>query len=657
MAGEVDRAEVADRRLLLRRDLEDLGAKIGAVDHPTGQRGLVAKRIGPVLEADPAVAGLGEGAHHPSIELARRQHLAGKPSGFGLPVSLLEGLAVKIGQLRHIVGIEQRPRLIGLDSAHEQIGDPVGDVEVMGPPHLIADVVAKLEKLLDVGMPGLEVHAAGPLAPTALIDRGHRAIERLQPGHDAARTPIRAADQAAASTHAGEGDADAAGKFGELGDFRVALVNPCKRILWRIEQKAGGHLLVPGSRVEKRRRARQVLKPRKRAIKARRFLEVLGQGAGDAQEKVLRTLDRDALLGVPEQVAVVDCLESEVTEEPIGGRIGQRIEHSGVASDEVVKPLIDQAQPMAEGHRLGKASHPERRQILGDESGEHPRRERRVLGVFDDQHGRVVDRKLIELAQVHPRAQARNRGQRHPQGIDSDEIARKRGNPLVDLFEVHRLPPTLAPDQPRHARQLLRAQHQSRIEKPFPFRHRLCLLPDRAPSGPRRGSRSTRVRSGKGHERWRREAALRTTLDPTRESPESDPHPSLGAGAGRSSGSGTRGETPPTRQASQGRTPQCLVLAFVSPYRCGAAPIRTGFPFHPGTHGHREPANPRYLVRKALSTLDLVVRAAPWRRRVLPSRPCRAARRARLRRAQDPGAGDPRHRAGCAPLRGAGGRE
>ncbi len=52
----------------------------------------------------------------------------------------------------------------------------------MGAAGFVAGVVAELEELFDVGVPGLEVDAARALALAALVDRGDRGIERLQPG-------------------------------------------------------------------------------------------------------------------------------------------------------------------------------------------------------------------------------------------------------------------------------------------------------------------------------------------------------------------------------------------------------------------------------------------------------------------------------------------
>ena len=118
---------------------------------------------------------------------------------------------------------------------------------------VVAGVVAQLQKLLDVGVPGFEIDAAGALALAALVDRRDRRVERLQPRHDAVGMPVGAADQRAARADAVIGHADAAREFRQQRDVRVLLVDRFEVVLRRIEQIAGRHLRVARARVEKRR--------------------------------------------------------------------------------------------------------------------------------------------------------------------------------------------------------------------------------------------------------------------------------------------------------------------------------------------------------------------------------------------------------------------
>ena len=258
--GEVDRAEVADRGLAVGGDLDDLGAQVGQVDDgpARGVAGLVAGAVAGVLEGHPAVAGLGEGAHHLAVQVAGLDlpdvrgpppRRGGRPRRTPRPT----GRAA-----RGLVGVDQRPVGVGLDAAHELVGDPVGEVEVVGAPGVLAGVVAQLEELLDVGVPRLEVDAGGALAPAALVDRGDRRVEGAQERHDAVGLAVGAADQRAAGADPGEADADAAGELRQLRHLGVARVDRVEVVARAVDEVARRHLGVPGAGVEQRRRARQV---------------------------------------------------------------------------------------------------------------------------------------------------------------------------------------------------------------------------------------------------------------------------------------------------------------------------------------------------------------------------------------------------------------
>ena len=123
------------------------------------------------------------------------------------------------------VGVDQRPRLVGLDPAHELVRDPVGQVEVVGAAGVLAGVVAQLQELLDVRVPRLEVDARRALAPAALVHRGDRGVERAQQGDDAVGLAVGAPDQRAAGADPRARDADAAGELRQLRDLLVARVD------------------------------------------------------------------------------------------------------------------------------------------------------------------------------------------------------------------------------------------------------------------------------------------------------------------------------------------------------------------------------------------------------------------------------------------------
>ena len=108
------------------------------------------------------------------VELAGRHLALEQLLALGLDVGPLELVAVEVGEVRDLLRVEQRPRPVLLDALHEQVGDPVGEVEVVRAAGLVAGVVAQLEELLDVGVPRLEVDARSALALAALVDRRDR---------------------------------------------------------------------------------------------------------------------------------------------------------------------------------------------------------------------------------------------------------------------------------------------------------------------------------------------------------------------------------------------------------------------------------------------------------------------------------------------------
>ncbi len=222
---QVDRAQVAHRCLGLVGHLEDLGAQVGQVHHVAGGAGLVALGVGGVLEGHPAVAGLGQAAHHLGVQLTGRNLADITPRRLGLGIGGAELVAVEVDQLGHLLGVEQRPLPVVLHPLHEQVGHPVGDVEVVGPPGGVAGVVLEVEELLDVRVPAFEVDARGALAATALVDRRHRAVEGLEERHDPVGQAIGALDQRAARTDAGERQADATGVLGQAGHVLVSVID------------------------------------------------------------------------------------------------------------------------------------------------------------------------------------------------------------------------------------------------------------------------------------------------------------------------------------------------------------------------------------------------------------------------------------------------
>ncbi len=140
--------------------------------------------------------------------------------------------------MRHDFRIEQRPHFVRFDPAHEKVGDPIRDVQVVRAAGFVAGVVAELEKIFDVGMPRFEIDAARTFSFAALVDGGDRRIEGFQPWHDAVRMSVRSADQRALRTNTVIRDADAAGEFRKHRDVGVFAIDAVEAVLRRIEQEA-----------------------------------------------------------------------------------------------------------------------------------------------------------------------------------------------------------------------------------------------------------------------------------------------------------------------------------------------------------------------------------------------------------------------------------
>ena len=444
MAGQVDRAQVAHRRFLRRGDLEDLGAQVGQVDHIAGTQGLVAGRVALVLERHPAVARLGQRAHHPAVQLAGRDGLDGLALQFRLRVRQLERGTVQVGQFRHHARIEQRPVLVGLDALHEQVRHPVGQVEVVGAARFVAGVVAQLQEVLDVGMPGLQVHAGRALALAALVDRRDRGIQRLQPRHDAVAVTVGGLDQRAARTHAGVAHADAAAELAQLGDVAVLGIDGFQRVLRRVQQEARRQLFMRGATVEQRRRAGQVVQVAHAAVQRQRFRHVLAQRAGDAQEELLRRLDHLAGVRMAQQVAVVQRAQAEVVEVQVERGIQRIVELARIGLHEVQQAVVDQADLVAAGDRLRERVDLLAGDLLGDVGGQQARGQAAVFGFFTGQQRGGADGQLVQFARAGAVVQAGDGAGGHAHRVDGVQAFAVALHRAHDLVEVHRLAAAVA---------------------------------------------------------------------------------------------------------------------------------------------------------------------------------------------------------------------
>ena len=96
MLPQVHRTKVAYRRGVAQVvDLKNLSAEVRQVDHVV-VCGLVASDVARVLEAHPAVAGLGQGTHHTSIQITSLHLLYVATFTLKLQVGVLKLSTVRI---------------------------------------------------------------------------------------------------------------------------------------------------------------------------------------------------------------------------------------------------------------------------------------------------------------------------------------------------------------------------------------------------------------------------------------------------------------------------------------------------------------------------------------------------------------------------------
>ena len=265
---QVDRAEVADRDLVVRGVERDLGAQVGAVHHADVL--LRGAQVAGILERDPGMPGLEQHRQHLAPQVHRRHlleqlQLAARRLVLVAQVGLLEGLAELVVQVRRVGGREQRPLAVFHHALHEQVRNPVGRVHVVGAAAVVAGVLAQLEEFLDVEVPGLEVGADRALALAALVDRDRGVVHHLQERHHALRLAVGALDVGAQRAHRRPVVAQAAGVLGEQRVFLDRVVDAVEVVGHR-GQVAGRELRAQRAGVEQRRRRAHEVEGRQHVV-------------------------------------------------------------------------------------------------------------------------------------------------------------------------------------------------------------------------------------------------------------------------------------------------------------------------------------------------------------------------------------------------------
>ncbi|MNS61285.1 hypothetical protein D3C72_943090 [compost metagenome] len=268
MAGQIDRAQVADSGFRVTGIERDLGAQVGRVHHA----GVLLGRahVAGILEGNPGMAGFEQHRQHLAPQVDGRQGLgecnfSGSRLGFVGGVGLLERCTEQVMQIRHIGWREQGPAALFHHALHEQVGNPVGRVHVMGAAAVVAGVLAQLQEFFDVQVPGFQVRADRALALAALVHGHGRVIDHLEERHHALRFAIGALDAGAQGAHARPVVAQAAGKLGQQCVLADGVIDAAQVVGYR-GQVAGGQLRALRAAVEQRRRGRHEVERRQQFI-------------------------------------------------------------------------------------------------------------------------------------------------------------------------------------------------------------------------------------------------------------------------------------------------------------------------------------------------------------------------------------------------------
>ena len=324
------RAEVANGGLIGGGVQRDLSAEVGAVDDAHVVLG--AADVAGVLEGHPGMAGFEDGLEHLLPEIDGRdlasEDLAGLGEGFVLFVARFKGTAVQLMQVGDFVGAEESPIATGFHALHEEVGNPVGGVEVVGAAAFVTGVHPKLEEVFDVVVPNFEVGTARATAFATLVHGDELVIVQFQERDDALRFPIGTFDVAAGAAHGRPGAAKAACPFGKESIFGDAAVHDGLDAVVHLVEVAGGELAMQGAAVEERGRAGAEPAAFVHAVDADDFVLrglFLGniQAHGDTHPEELGGFEPlggfDFL--IDDEVAVVEGLDAQEVKVEVRGRV------------------------------------------------------------------------------------------------------------------------------------------------------------------------------------------------------------------------------------------------------------------------------------------------------------------------------------------------
>jgi hypothetical protein len=179
----------------------NLSAKVGAVDNAAMV--LRAAHIAGIFESNPWVTRLEDHAEHglPEIKCGAflPKNFTALGHGFVFAVAVFESFTIEVVKVGALIGAEECPFLTSFHPFHEEVGDPVGRIHVMSSAAVVSGIFTKLEEIVDVVMPGLEVCATGSPTLAALVNGDELIVVQFEEWDNTLRLAIGPFDKAASA--------------------------------------------------------------------------------------------------------------------------------------------------------------------------------------------------------------------------------------------------------------------------------------------------------------------------------------------------------------------------------------------------------------------------------------------------------------------------
>ena len=200
--------EVAHRYFVWRRVLDDLRAEVGRTDG--AEVLLVGLAVRSVLVQHVRRAGLDLRFEDFEPQVLRLDGLAAFAFGFVFRVELFERCAVVVSQPWAFVWAHQGPITVLFHTLHEQVRNPKGVEQIACALLFLTVVLLEIEKVVDVGVPGLDVNGKRTLALSAsLINVTGGVVEHAQHRNNAVGRAVGSFDVRARGADVVNGKANA----------------------------------------------------------------------------------------------------------------------------------------------------------------------------------------------------------------------------------------------------------------------------------------------------------------------------------------------------------------------------------------------------------------------------------------------------------------